>query len=46
MTAHISILDNPTISNNFYEVLCYHQKRLDRGQQTPFVNRLRKGGLK
>jgi len=31
MTAHISVLDNPAISNNFYEILCYHQKRLDKG---------------
>jgi len=31
MTAHISELDNPTIRNNFYEVLCYHQKRLKKG---------------
>lgn len=31
MTAHISALDNPIIRNNFYEVLCYHQKRLDKG---------------
>lgn len=30
MTAHISALDNPEISDNFYEVLCYHQKRLDK----------------